>query len=594
MLVFQIRPAGDASGASIDKAESAFFREVDRLRRELPSEAEMIRARAVLEKRFLDRNTGYAGRARELARAEAVFGGLRGAADYRTAISAVKPEDIQRAAAKYFALSNTSVHEYESFSAPARTFDADSFSATVLAWAPEIARPVAAAGAPGSDAGAALATQRGVERSAQQQAEMESIQPLAVKDYSTLNGPRAFVREDRSLPKVTVALLFQGGRLVEGETTNGTTELMLRSMLYGTLRRAGQQLAQEWEQLGAEIELVVEPDFFGFMLSVLSRNADHTLKLLRDCIEDPAFRDDDIQRARVVQIGAIRDARDSGLARARELLARALYPGTPYALPPHGREEQTAKLTSQHLREWHARLIKRQLPLAIIVGDTDGSALVSSQLAEAFRRRDLDTAIPVRVPATPRPSDQIEPRRREQTAVAIGFVGPKASDRAGQDAVEVIEAAINGLGGRLDRELAEKGLAVMTDLENDALFAAGTIRAELVTSPADEQPARNAVLAEIAKLSKDGLSAEEVAVSGALSTTMKLMALQAQRNRVLEYARAVISQRQASDVDAFSERLSKITTDDIKRAAATYLKPAGSSAGVVRATQPAQPQTTKD
>jgi predicted Zn-dependent peptidase len=134
----------------------------------------------------------------------------------------------------------------------------------------------------------------------------------------------------------------------------------------------------------------------------------------------------------------------------------------------------------------------------------------------------------------------------------------------------------------------------MTDLENDALFAAGTIRAELVTSPADEQPARNAVLAEIAKLSKDGLSAEEVAVSGALSTTMKLMALQAQRNRVLEYARAVISQRQASDVDAFSERLSKITTDDIKRAAATYLKPAGSSAGVVRATQPAQPQTTKD
>ena len=589
MLVFQFRPAGDATGASIDKAESTFFREIERMRREAPSEGETIRAKAVLQKRFIDRNESYAGRAKELARSEALMSGLRGSEDYRTAIAAVKAEDIQRAAAKYFALSNTTVHEYESQAAPTRTFDADSFSATVIAWAPEIARPVVAASPPANDPNAVLAAQRGVERSAQQQADMESLQPLPVKDFSTLNGPRAFVREDRSTPKVTVALLFQGGRLVETETTSGTTELMLRTLLYGTARRTRQQLAQEWEQLGAEVELVVEPDFFGFLLSVLSRNADHTLKLLRDCIEDPAFRDDDTQRARVEQIGAIRESGDSSLARSRELLVRALYPGTPYGLPPHGREDLTARITSEQLREWHSRMIKRQLPLAIIVGDTNGSALVSSQLAEAFRRRELDTALPVRVPSAARASEQIELRRREQTVASIGLAGPKAADGAGQDAVEVIKAALNGIGGRLEQETVDKGLAVIAKLESAAWFAAETVLVELVTSPSDEQRARTALLAEIEKLSKGALSAAEVAVAGTLAASTRLDALQSQRRRALEYARAVIAQQKAQDVDTAPERLSKVTAEDIKRAATVYLKSA--SAGVVRASQPSPPQS---
>jgi zinc protease len=583
MLVFQMRPAGDASGASIDKAESAFFREIDRLRREVPSEAEMNRTRTLIEKRFIDRTEGYLGRAWELVRAEAHVGGFREALDYRAAIGAVKAEDVQRAAARYLRLSNTSVHEYEPLIAPPRTFDFESFSATVLAWAPEIAGPVTTPIAGTEAAGTGLASEsRGVERSPQQQAELESIQPLPVKDFSTLNGPRAFVREDRSLPKTTIALLFQGGRLVEDETTGGTTELMLRSMLYGTIRRTGHQLAQEWGQLGADVETVIEPDFFGFVLSAMSRNADPALKLLRECVEEPAFREDDVQRARVAQIGMIRAARDSSLARAQELLARALYPGTPYALPPHGSENVTAKLTSEQLRDWHSRAVRRQLPLAIIVGDTGGSALVSSQLAEAFRRRDLDTALPVRVPGALRPANQIELRRFEQTTAAIGLAGPKASDRAGQDAVELIEAAMNGTGGRLDRELVQKNLAVVASLGSDAAFAAGTIYAHIVVSPGDEQRARSALLGEIEGLARNGLSADEMVTASALAAGAKLVTLQLQCDRALEYARAVFAQRQASEVDLFVERLSKVTGDEVKRVALTYLRPATSSSGIVR------------
>jgi zinc protease len=578
-------------GSSIDKAESAFFREIDAVRRETPTEGEMARARAQLEKRFFDETAAYLGRARALARAEASPVGFRLALDYRNQIRAVRAEDVQRVAAKYFTLANTSVHEYEPQGAIARTFDAERFAATVTTWAPTFAQPVDGGKVRPADAISSMApVSQGFERPPEQQLSFESIQPLPIRDFSTLNGPRAYVREEHAQPTVAVALLFQGGSLVEDEATSGTTELMLRSILYGTPRRIGANIAQELDQLGAKVDVVVEPDFFGFVLSVLSRNTDRALKLLRDVIEDPAFRDADVQRARLTQIAFIREGRDSSLARSRELLLQSLFSGHAYSLPPHGREEVVLKLTGEQVREWHSRAIKRQLPLAIIVGDTSGSALVSGQLAEGFKRRDLDKSLEVKVPQ-PKGGERAESRRLEQTTAAIGFAGPKA-ESDDLIALELIEAIMNDDGGRLLRELRDKqGLALAATLGHEALFAAGAIYARLVTPPGNEQRARAALLAEFERITRTPLSRDELEGGRRAAIASKLALLQSQSAHALEYARAIFYNREPSIIDNFQERVSKVTADDIKRVAALYFKPSAVAAGVVRgvATVPPQP-----
>ena len=136
-IIVQMWIATDAQGGSlIDKAESAFFNEIDESRREIPTEGEMARAKSLIEKRLIDKAGTYIGRAREMARAETVRGGINDALDYRNQIRAVRAEDVQRVAQKYFTLENTSVHEYEPLSAAPRTFDVESFAKTVAAWSP--------------------------------------------------------------------------------------------------------------------------------------------------------------------------------------------------------------------------------------------------------------------------------------------------------------------------------------------------------------------------------------------------------------------------------------------------------------------------
>ncbi|HEY9231474.1 MAG TPA: pitrilysin family protein [Blastocatellia bacterium] len=589
LLAIQMQVASDAKGSTlIDRAEALLLEELDQVRREVPSEGEMARARAVVEKQLLNCNVSYISRAALLSELEAAKLSLRDTLDYRARLRAVRAEDVQRLAARYLTTANLAVHEYEPLSAPPRTFDAASFATTVATWTAGLAQAAEAIKPRAANAASALAViTQGAEATAEQQAMSESLLPLPVKDFSTLNGPRAFVREDHSLPIVVIALLFQGGRVVEDEATSGITELMLRSMLMGTPRRLAPQLANEWDQLGAEIDLVNEPDFFGYLLSVPSRNADRALKLLRDVIEEPAFRDPDIQPARLAQLGAIRSQRDSPDQQARELLRQAMWPGHAYALPTHGREEVVIKVTSEQLHALHEHAVKQQLPQAFIVGDTNGSALVASQLAEGFRRRELEKALQVKVPQ-PQAAERAESRQREQSSFALGFAGPKA-DGKDLPTIEVMKAAMNGEGGRLLQELRDRqGLASAAWFDYEAAFVAGSLYAQVVSDAANEARARAALLAEFNRLAREGLTPEEAARARLVAATTNLARLQQPAARALEYARTAIYLRQPAEVDTLAAELEKLTSDDIKRAASAYFKPAAAS-GVVHGMATAPP-----
>lgn len=573
LLTVQMRLVADPQGgAAIDKAESAFFKEIERVRREVPADTEMARAKSVVEKRYVDRNETYAGRARELASAEVATGGVSAALGYRDLIRAVRAEDVQRIAGQYLTLANTSLHEYEPVAATARTFDAASFSKTVQAWVAGAAQPADPKDArPAERLSQITLAPQGKEQSREERFVSESVQPLAVRDFSTLNGPRAFVREDHSQPKVAIAILFQGGRAIEDEATSGTTELMLHSMLRGTARRSAMQVAHELDQLGAEVRVIIEPDFSGYMLGVLSHNADRAVKILRDVTEDPAFRDEDIKRAQAEQIGLIREGRDDEFLRSKELMLQSLYPAHPYSLPTHGREEVVTKLDSEKLRAWHERVIKDQVPAAIIVGDTYGSALVSGSLAEGFRRRDVEGAVKAKPPQPARAGERVESRQRPLTSVSIGLAGPKAGG-AELAALDLIRSAF----------------AFPVAVEAGAV--GGAIYAYLVTAPEDEARARAAVIQDFERLARGGLTSSEIEQARSLALAYGLSSLQEHESRALAYGRAVFDQQKATDVDLIADRLSKVTADEIKRVAASYFKPSAVAVGVVRGARSAAEQ----
>ena len=129
-------------------------------------------------------------------------------------------------------------------------------------------------------------------------------------------------------------------------------------------------------------------------------------------------------------------------------------------------------------------------------------------------------------------------------------------------------------------------------MDTELGLVGGTIYGFLVTAPEDEQRARATVTQEFDRLARGGLSPDEIEQAQATARSSKLVLLQQHAERVLAYARAIFHQQKPAEVDLFADRLSKATADDIKRAAANYLKASAAAVGIVRGVRAGGPQTT--
>ena len=569
----------------LDHAEGEYFRQIERFRRELLSEGELQRAKSLLEKRFYDSVASLNNEAEALAHYQAQYGDFRLLNSHLTRLRAVTAKDVQQVAAKYLALGKTTVHEYEPRTAPPRTFVTGKFAETVAILAPATMQQIKPEDVKPAVALRQFAQGKERNQSADDDKVVITAYPLPVKDFSIYRGPRAYVREDKSQPTLTIGVFFQGGRITEDPATSGTTELMLRAMLKSTMTRKGDLIALELENYGGEISIVNEPDFFGFTLNVLSRNAEKALAVLLEIIENPYFDKAEITREREGLFARQLQQRDDGVQRPMELAMAAIYPGHPYGLPRYGLPAAIKAATDEALEAWYKKTIRRQFPLVILVGDTDGSALISSIFSEAFKRSsgDLDQSLKINLPAlTVTPEEQIEARARKQTAQAIAFRTPPPV-QANNYALTVLQHYASGMGGRLFRELRDKqGLAYTVTLRHQQGLANGSLLAYIATSPANEAKAQAGLQKELEALVKTPPSDDEFERGRNAAIGSYAVALQSNQARLLEYARAVVFGRKVTDVEAQPDLIRAVKKDDIKAAAEAIIKLTQAGRGVVR------------
>jgi zinc protease len=583
MLIVRLRVDPDR----IDRAEAEYFREIERFRRELISEGELQRARVMLEKQHFDAVSLVENETRLIANYQAQFGDYRLLDSNLSRIRAVTAKEIQQAAEKYLTLANTTVSEYETRTAPQRTFTPEKFAELIVTFAAGAIQPIKP-----EEIKPAINLKtftQGPERglASEGQNVIVASVPLPIKDFSVLRGPRAYVREDKSQPKLSISVIFQGGRLIEDQTTSGTTELMLRTMLKSTTTRKAELIALELESYGGEIHIVNEPDFYGYTLDVMSRNADPAVKLLLDIIENPYFDKDELVKEKSALLARQAQERFDEENRAIELLWTSLYPAHPYGLPRFGLAEVVKAANVEKLDAWHTRTIKKQFPLVVLVGDTDGSALVSRIFSDSLKRGELDKSLKVSLPTTlPQPQDKIEQQVRQLTAQALGFRVLPQTVSGTNDFFAFIMLGHMTSAGKVLEELRDKhGLTDVISARYEQRLASGAFFTQFDTMPANEQRARDAAQAELQRLSSALPSDEEFKQGRNAAIGRYAIALQSHPERALEYARAVIFGRKPSDVEMQPDFIRGVKKTDIKRLAESVINTNQSGRGVVRASK---------
>jgi len=551
-------------------AQIGILAELENIKKYGVTKEQLARAKALIAQNHYHEIETVSGMAQNIAYFEAL-GDWKKSLSYFGTIQKVSADDIVRVAKKYLTSGNLSAFEYLPESVT-RTFNETDFRQAVL------------------DKVAAATEQRAIQElpvTAQISAGDESITHDFVKPVekrSILRGPDVYIVEDARLPLVSFGLFYPGGRLYESAKNAGITEMMLRTAMRGTLRFNSEDISRRLENAGARIQVVNEPDFFGYVVDGLSGKVDQALEILMDISQQPSFQEEDIEKEKVLQLARIKKLRENNYAYPVSLFMQTLFGEHAYGRPATGTEATVQAITKEDLQAWFKTNQRQLIPTIIIVGDTQGTGLIAPLADvltnEDLHEREISSLPPPNVKAESK--EAVETVSRQQTALVYGFPG---AAREGNDryALVVLENIVSGLGGRFFDAIREKqGLAYTVRTENAFFSKGGAVYTYVAFSPENETKVKESLEKEIDRLRKDGVTADEVKKAIAYSIGEHEIGLQTRFGMVLEYARAIYTGEGIEGVANYARSVKGVTPEQVKKAAETYLNSTALRVAIVR------------
>jgi len=556
-------------GAQTLEAQTAILAEIENIKKNGVTREQLARAKALIARNHYLGLETVDGLAHDLAYYEALGDWKRSFA-YMPSIQKVSIDDVGRVAGKYLTFDNLSAFEYQQQSVT-RNLNADEYRVAVLEKVPAAIEQRAVQELP---VVAEIPINDGIVH--------DLVKPVARR--SILRGPDVYIIEDHRLPLVSFGIFYPGGRLYESEKNAGITELTLRTAIRGTQRFNSEDIARRLENAGARIQVVNEPDFFGYVVEGLSGKMDQALEILMDVLQQPVFPDEEIDKEKVLQLARIKRLRENSFSYPVSVFMATLFGDHGYGRPSIGTETALKSLKKEDLHAWFKTNQRPLVPTIVIAGDTNGTGLVAP-LADALTNEDLHER---EIASLPPPSLRTDTKQteetaaRQQTALVYGFPGVT---RSGNDRFPllVLENIVSGLGGRFFDAIREKqGLAYTVRTQNRFFAKGGALYTYVAFSPENEDKVRQSLQNEIDRLRKDGVTADELTKSIAYTIGEQALGLQTRFAMVLEHARAVFSGEGVQRVATFGRLVGTVTAEQVKKAAETYLDPKLLRVAVIR------------
>jgi len=554
-----------------DKADAALAgiaEEVTRLALLGPSAEELERARTLMRARWARRLEAMGGRAAALAAAEALDGYDFLDREY-AALGAVRPEDVRAAAARYLHPDSVSGVLYlprQGGSDLTAGSLAAAFAVTPLhpAAAPSALRPV-----PRPAVRAQGRRESGVW-------------------HTALPGVDLLVWKKSGVPLVTLGV-YAPRRHLDPPPQAGIGALTARASVRGAGGIDAGGLAFAFEELGGTLSANATSDWLGFGTTVLAERLPEAAALLDTVFADPRLDDDSVALERGIMESEAARVADDMFRYPFQLAFAEGFGEQGYGLPVAGLPGTLPSISGGDVRAWHRRAFREVRPVVVAVGEIDPER-ASEILAGAFGRREeagAAGALPevAWVGGNGRgvPSRVVE-RDKAQAALAMVFPGPSRRD-GDRVAAQVWAAVASGLGGRLFEALRDRRSLAYTVMANAWEKArAGALLAYIATSPEREEEAREEMLRELERFTREPVGDVE------LAQAINYLSGQAEVNRMsggavaAEILEAWIAGTGLQEMEDPAAQFRAVTPEDVLRVASKYLDRARRVEGVVRGT----------
>ncbi len=541
-----------AVSATLDSSEiiatvRAAIEEFSRLSSIEVTDEELTKARNETTADFIFDKETYDGRASSLGFFETATGDVNFEKKYLAGISGVTGADIVRVAKKYFVPENM----------------------TITYLVPDQDKKAIADEEIKTAAIGAFTSPMGNERT-----------PPALiaepKGYKALleNGVRLVIKENHSLPIVSVVAAFDGGVRTETEKTNGVTNLVSSMLTRGTTSLTAQTIAERIELIAADIHGFSGQDTFGLKAEFLTQYQDEGWGLISDMIINPSFDSDELAKVKDITLAAIEEGKDDLPQRTIDLFKKTLYRSQPYGLPTIGTKSSVEGLSHEELVAYWGAHASPSTMVISVVGDVKADEVLKrvNDLFGGWKRQTNVPAAPMVITPPARSVTATETvANKEQAHIFLGFLG---ADYLSNDywSMDVLTAVLSGMGGRMFVELREKqGLAYTVDAINHGGIYPGFFGIYMGTAPKNLTRSVAGIDKELLKVKKDGITAEELTRAKSYLIGNFELGLQSNTTTALTMATDEIYGLGYDFYLRYPEKIDAVTIDDVKKAADKYI-----------------------
>ena len=278
-----------------------------------------------------------------------------------------------------------------------------------------------------------------------------------ITQVTSPSGLEAWLVEERSIPFVSLDLIFAGGAALESDAQAGVVNLMTSLLSEGAGDMDAQAFAARSEELATRIRFEAGRDSVSVSVRFLTEDADEVIEHLRLALTEPRFDEDAIARTRGQLMAQLRrDVLDPNTIASRAF-ANAAFQDHPYGRESNGTPETVSTLDRDALVAAHQGAIARDRVYIGAAGDISADELggLLDRLFEGVPETGWD--MPERAEFLAEPGMEIIPFDGPQSVVAFGHAGIARDDPEFLTAFVVNEVFGGGrFGTRLMRSLREE------------------------------------------------------------------------------------------------------------------------------------------
>ena len=355
----------------------------------------------------------------------------------------------------------------------------------------------------------------------------------------------------------------------------GVSHLLEHMVFKGTDTRSAQDIAVALESRGGGLDAYTGRDHTTYQARMLDADLPLALDLLTDIVRRPLLRDADLALERNVVLEEIATVEDTPDDLVFDLHAAALWRSHAYGYRILGTRETVGGITAEDLQALHRRTyLPRQLVFAA-AGNLEHEAVLG--LLERHGWFALEPGPEQRVVAAPAGATQLEQRVARdgaQVHLVFGTETFRYGDPRRHALVLISTIFGSGMSSRLFQRVREElGLAYTVYAFHSFFQASGAAGVYVGTQPPTAQQAADTIREEFARLSRDSLTAAELASAKQQVKGQLVLALEGPTSRMYRLAGAALYGEPYKPIDTLLAEIDAVRPDDVAAVAAEFYAP---------------------